>query len=39
METERRGPSRERLPITPSVLMKLKEVWDPLSRDPDIAMI
>ena len=30
---------RERLPITPDILRKIKSVWDQHSVDPDIVML
>ena len=39
VEAERGGNQRERLPITPSVLRKMKEVWDRSSSDTDTVML
>ena len=33
------GQRHERLPITPSILTKLKTVWNPLAKDPNIIMV
>lgn len=38
-EAEGGGQKRERLPITPDILRKMKEVWDPRVSDPDIVML
>ena len=38
-EAKRGGGSRERLPITPSILRKLREVWLPIASDPDTKLI
>ena len=34
-----RGTAKIRLPITPAILLKLKEHWTPRKSDPDIIMI
>ena len=39
VETERGMSKRERLPISPCLLRKLKEVWSPQSLEHDIKMI
>ena len=36
---EEGATGRERLPITPPLLRRIKAVWDPQANDPDIAML
>ena len=38
-EAKRGGGSRERLPITPSILRKLREVWSPSGTERDTKLI
>ena len=38
-ESRERSKERERLPITPNILRKVKSVWDPSASDPDIIML
>lgn len=38
-EAEAGEKSRERLPISPTILRKIKAVWEPMANNPDIAML
>ena len=39
VEAEQSGSQDSRLPITPSLLRRMRSVWDPRSSDPDIKML
>jgi len=38
-EASRGVTTRERLPITPGILRKIRAIWEPRSQDPDIVML
>lgn len=38
-ESQERSKERERLPITPNILRRIKSVWDQSASDPDIVML